>query len=237
MTLHQLYADREAYRLPVYSVRQAAHLTGLPVATVVEWRKIRPAAAAPPPEKPEGGVSLSFLDLVELHLLAAIRHHRRVPVAKVQPALAYLREQLHQGRLPTQHPPTAEAFAEVLARCLPDETGPGAANARHRVLSREVLQVYWERVVRAADGFPLRLFPLYQRSGPGPEAVRAQPALISVDPTIAFGRPVLAGANVPVDVVVSRYQAGDSVHELAHDFRVPAQAIEEAIRYELRRAA
>ncbi len=233
MTLHQLYADREAYRLPVYSVRQAAQLTGLSAATITEWRKVCPPIALA--QKVEGGVSLSFLDLVELHLLAAIRHHRRATVASVQPALAYLRQQLHRNPLSASQPPTVEEFAAALVRRLPDKTDP--AGGGHEVVSPEVLQAYWERVERAADGFPLRLFPLYQRPGHSPEAVRHSPALISVDPTIAFGRPVLAGANVPVDVVVSRYQAGDSVHELAHDFRVPAQAIEEAIRYELRRAA
>jgi uncharacterized protein (DUF433 family) len=51
-------------------------------------------------------------------------------------------------------------------------------------------------------------------------------------PTVSFGRPVIAGTGIPVSAIYERYRAGDSVVELARDFRLEASAIEEAIRCE-----
>lgn len=48
---------------------------------------------------------------------------------------------------------------------------------------------------------------------------------------------MLADSGLAVAVVVSRYRAGDSIHDLVSDYRVPAATIEEALRYELGVAA
>lgn len=72
--LHHLYAERAAYQLPLYTVRQAAHLTGLPLATTAKWAEPEAHLLVRQP----GATSLSFLNLVELHVLAAIRRHYQV---------------------------------------------------------------------------------------------------------------------------------------------------------------
>ena len=53
-----------------------------------------------------------------------------------------------------------------------------------------------------------------------------------MNPTISFGRPVIAGTGIPVSSIYERYRAGDSVASLAQDFRLEISAIEEAIRCE-----
>ena len=51
-------------------------------------------------------------------------------------------------------------------------------------------------------------------------------------PTISFGRPVVRGTGIPVAAIYERYKAGDSVADLANDFRLETSSIEEAIRCE-----
>jgi len=58
------------------------------------------------------------------------------------------------------------------------------------------------------------------------------PRLIAIDPTISFGRPVIAGSSIPTAVLHERWKAGDSIQELAEDYHRPVAEIEEAIRYE-----
>jgi len=54
------------------------------------------------------------------------------------------------------------------------------------------------------------------------------PKSIVIDPRRAFGRPVIVGTAVPAADVRSRFDAGDSVEELARDFDVEPQLIEDA---------
>jgi uncharacterized protein (DUF433 family) len=59
-----------------------------------------------------------------------------------------------------------------------------------------------------------------------------------IDPRVQFGRPCLAGTGIPTEVVVERFNAGESIREIAADYEVDPQLIEEAVRYErLPRAA
>ncbi len=80
--------------------------------------------------------------------------------------------------------------------------------------------------VEVKDGRPVRLFPFTR----DPE--EASPRLVILDPRIRFGRPTLVGTGLPTDIIHERHQAGDSVAELADDYGIGAELIEEAIRYE-----
>ena len=51
-------------------------------------------------------------------------------------------------------------------------------------------------------------------------------------PDIRFGQPTVAGTAITCAIVYERFQAGDSVAELAVDYDLPASDIEAAIRFE-----
>jgi uncharacterized protein (DUF433 family) len=59
---------------------------------------------------------------------------------------------------------------------------------------------------------------------------------VVIDPRLSFGRPVLDGYGLRTAIVAERFEAGEPIDELAKDYGVPAEAIENAIRCE-RRAA
>lgn len=228
-TLQQLYAGHAAYKLPLYTVRQAAYLTGLPRATTARWAAADTGLLIRQPD----ATGLSFLNLVELHVLAAIRRLHQLPLAKVRHAVQYVRTEFK-----TDYPLAERQFetdgVDLFIRELDMLIN---ASRRGQVAIRELVAAYLQRIERDAAGFPLRLYPLYQANVETAAEVQKAPALIAVDPTLSFGRPVLAGEGIPVAVVVGRYKAGDTIDDLVADYRLPRLAVEEAIRYELGMAA
>lgn len=90
---------------------------------------------------------------------------------------------------------------------------------------RGVLELYMARVDREAGG-AIRLYPFTRPS------LADAPRLVAIDPTVSFGRPVIAGTSIPTAVLHERWKAGDSITDLAEDYDRPLAEIEEALRYE-----
>jgi uncharacterized protein (DUF433 family) len=78
--------------------------------------------------------------------------------------------------------------------------------------------------VKSTDGTPLQIFPFSR--DPAPDA----PRYVAIDPELRFGRPTVKGA--PTDVLADRWSAGDSAAELAEDYGLSTEEVEEALRYE-----
>ncbi|MGL4550806.1 MAG: DUF433 domain-containing protein [Gemmataceae bacterium] len=90
---------------------------------------------------------------------------------------------------------------------------------------RKWLGIHQDRVeFSGADA--VRLFPFTRDPAEG------SPRSVVLDPRVRFGQPTLAGRGLPTDSVMDRYWAGDGVAELAADYGVRADEIEEAVRYE-----
>ena len=87
---------------------------------------------------------------------------------------------------------------------------------------RAVLVGSLDRIEYDRRGRAVRLFPLLRRED-GPKS-------IVIDPRRAFGRPVLVGTSVPAADIRARFDAGDGVGELALDFDVSPELIEDALR-------
>jgi uncharacterized protein (DUF433 family) len=54
---------------------------------------------------------------------------------------------------------------------------------------------------------------------------------ILVDPAIRFGRPVLEGTRVPVEVVVGQVAAGRSLEHIADDYDLTREQVLAALAY------
>jgi uncharacterized protein (DUF433 family) len=78
--------------------------------------------------------------------------------------------------------------------------------------------------VELNEGIPIRLFPFSR--DPTPDA----PSKVAIDPEIRFGRPTVKGA--PTDVLAERWRAGDNSAELAEDYGLTTEEVDEALRYE-----
>lgn len=60
---------------------------------------------------------------------------------------------------------------------------------------------------------------------------------VVVDPKVAFGLPLVVHGGARVEDLVDRFQAGDSVADIAADFGVPSNQVEGVLRLATRMAA
>jgi uncharacterized protein (DUF433 family) len=221
-------------RTPAYTFSEAAHYLRIPVTTLHAWCVGQDYESKGQSRHYQrvihlDGTSregLSFLNLVEAHVLVGLRRVHRLPLPKIRRALDWTSRKLDLSR------PLAEArfatdginlYIDHIAELIDVDKGGQTA-------MRAVMETYLRRVERGPRGVPIKLYP-FTRKEPSPEAERS----VVIDPAIAFGRPVLAGTRVPTAILADRFKAGDTLQELADDYRTTSQAIEEALRCELDR--
>ena len=230
----RLKADK-VLTTPAYPLIEAAHYLNLPLSTLRAWCLGQPLRADAKTRRFEPLIqldgdqrrALSFLNLVEAHILAAIRRKHHIPLAVVRRALDYVAKQLRSAR------PLAEMqFQTDGVDLIVDRLGTLISVTREgqREMA-DVLRQHLKRIERNAAGVPVRMF-LFTRT----DESGGQPAVV-IDPHIASGRPVLAGRAVPSAVLADRFKAGDRFEQLAGDYGTSPQAIEEALRCELDRQA
>lgn len=228
-----LKATKDARLAPAYSVAEAAHYLRMPEGTLRSWVHGRRYPAGGTTKRSPSLIRwddpnkqhLSFVNLVEAHVLAAICRQHGVKLPKVRKALDYLQRQLKVDR-----PLIAQTFQTDGLELFVERYGQlinASRDGQHAM--KEILGVYLQRIEWDTKGLPIRLYPFTRVSQADP-VPDSQPRLVVMNPVISYGRPVIAGTGIPVSSIYERYQAGDSIAELKRDFRLETSAIEEAIR-------
>ena len=163
------------------------------------------------------------MNLVEIHVLDAIRRQHSVSLKKVRTALNYL-----QQRFPSKHPLAEQTFETDGLNLFIQKYGHLINISQDGQLAmKNLLEAYLHRIERDPSGIPIRLFPFTRKRQID------EPRAVVIDPYISFGRPVLAGTGIATAVIAERYKAGESVDDLAKDYDRQRDEIEEAIRCEL----
>lgn len=220
--------------IPAYGIPEVAHYIGMPVATLRSWVIGRPYPVddgerffQPVIEiADKKNRRLSFINLVEAHVLNAIRREHEIRLPKIRQAIAFLKNKLNSKHpLADQHFETdgLDLFIREYGRLI-------SISEEGQYAMREVLHAFLKRVRFDAKGAPVKLY-LFVRGA------MDEPFAVVVDPTVSFGRPVLEGTGIPTEILAQRYKAGDSYEQLVEDYGRPKEEIEEAIRYELLKAA
>jgi uncharacterized protein (DUF433 family) len=221
--------------LPAYSVAEAAHYLRMPQETLRSWvvGRLYPVSGRQKRSKPlvhlddPKGQYLSFINLVEAHVLAAIRRRHGVRLPKVRIALDYVRRQFAIER-----PLIDEGFQTDGLDLFVERYGEMINASREgQQAMKEIITVYLQRMERDPKGMPIRFFP-FTRQTESDGAPKSDPRVVMMTPAVSFGRPVIAGTGIPVSAIYERYRAGDSVADLTRDFRLETSAVEEAIRCE-----
>lgn len=144
---------------------------------------------------------------------------------QVRRALTYVETQLHVKRpLITERFRTngIDLFVERYSSLLSASDG---GQLIEPALLREVVR----RIDVDPQGLALRVSPWID----SPKEDRA----VEIDPERAFGRLVVAGTGIPTESIAERFRAGDSIHDLADDFKLRPEQIEAALRWEQRASA
>lgn len=220
----------DARTVPAYTVSEAAHHLRLSPATLRAWvagrpyltntgerqsaRLIQPAQVRPP--------MLSFWNLVEAHVLRALRSEHGVPVPAVRKALRYAEKELGIEHLLLRRDLQTEAGRLFLERYgqLIDLSNSG------QLAMKKMLEAHLRRVEWDPTRLPVRLYPFLARSESDDNRT------IAIDPRVAFGRPVVRRAGVSTHAIVQRLDAGESVAAIADDYGLTQAEVEQAALYE-----
>jgi uncharacterized protein (DUF433 family) len=220
--------EQDVRELPAYGVAEAAHYLLVPRATLRSWvagmsygsgleRKmfkpvIHPAAKSP--------AVLSFINLIEAHVLAAIRRKHHVNMPAVRRSIDFLKQKFGSPHPLADHQFETNGVDLFYGQLMSVSQGGQLA-------VRELLQAHLRRIEWDTQGVPLRLYPFTRVDE------TEQPKNIVIDPFISFGKAVISGTGVSTDIVAERFKAGESADELANDYGCDREKIEEAIRCEL----
>jgi len=210
------------YYLPIYSVPEVSNYLFLPISTIRAWvgrqkgfvPLIKLAESDPP--------TLSFINLVEVYVLASIRRVYKVPMVKVRVGLKYLIKYF-----PSEHPLADHRFLTDGLDLFLKKSGAIHNITRGGQIELEFMSEYLKRIERDPFGRPTKFYP-FTRKGKADE-----PMIVVIDPEISFGRPILKNKGTPVESVKERYQAGESIKELKSDYGLSQEEIEEALRCKL----
>lgn len=229
---HMPYATRfEPAETPAYSVAQAARYLGLPPGTVEYWLspKSGPLVLAPMPAP----LTLCFKNIVECHVLRALRVERKLKMNRVRDAIFTLRD-IWNTRYPlADHELSTDEICVFL------QEGNRLYN-----LSRggeqaflEMVRPYLKRIDRdPSSRVATRFYPMLKAPKIGPR-VEEEPRYIVVDPRVCFGRAVIKGTRISTEVVAGRVRAGERITKLAAQYGRTKEEIEAALQFETRRRA
>jgi uncharacterized protein (DUF433 family) len=212
--------------VPAYSFAEAAMLTRVPLSTLRSWVVGRKFPARGGQRLSQAVIRLpkgerrylSFTNLVEVHVLAAMRRQHELSIDVIRKAVRYV-----HTTLDVEHPLATEQFKTNGVDLFVERLGKIINAGREGQLGmKAVLVGSLDRIEYDKQGRAVRLFPLLRRDD--------APKSIVIDPRLAFGRPVIAGTAVPAADIRSRFDAGDGAEELARDFDVAPELIEDALR-------
>ncbi|MDE0058119.1 MAG: DUF433 domain-containing protein [Defluviicoccus sp.] len=217
--------------LPAYTISEAAHYLSLPAATIRYWSVGRDGHA-PLIAAPEGSPTLlSFLNLAELHVLAAIRRTHEVKMRSIREAIRYLAEHAKR-RADKRHPLIGRDLESDGLDLFSERYGELVNIGRAgQTAMRDVMSAALRRIDRDPGGIPIKLYPFTR------PALDDAPSIVVIDPSLSAGRPVIAGTGLATQVIAERYKAGESVQALAEDYGLKDAEIDAAIRCELLIAA
>jgi uncharacterized protein (DUF433 family) len=214
---------------PAYGPAEAARYLRLPAATLRTWllgrdypkgdahAKFHPLIT-PACRKP---LQLSFYNLVEAHVLRALRTEHGVALAELRKAIAYAEKKLKLDRLLLSAELRTHAGQIFLDRYVELIN----LSASGQLAMRKVFENHLQRVEWDDWSFPVRLYPYVDvgaRSGERP---------IAIDPAVAFGRPVVCRVGVSTAAIADRLDAGETLDAIAEDYDLSPEEVEQAVLY------
>jgi uncharacterized protein (DUF433 family) len=211
---------------PIYNLVEAAQYTRVPYQTLRYWTQGRDAIRPLIMLASTNPARLSFVNLIECHMLSGMRREYNLRILKVRNALLNLAKVS-----PSKHPlidqqletDRVDLFFRDPRRDLINLNNPDQRGFQ------EMLEMNMERISRTSGGL-FMLFPFVEKRS------RIEPKIIMINPAVSFGRPVISGTGIPTAILASRFHARESISELAREYGRTEKEVEEAIRWESRTA-
>lgn len=213
-------ADDPRVSTPLFTIAEAARYLHIPPTSLSRWATHYGFVTR---ERGQGHhASVPFVGLAEAFVLAAFRE-TGLPMQRIRPAIAKLRDGIG-----LDHALAAQALYTDGAEILYDyaESGHELGSIGDLVVVRSeqrvfvpVIDQYLKRISYDEIGWAHMLkLPAFDVAN------------VVVDPTRAFGQPIIEGFGVRVEDVVDRYRAGETKPSIAHDFDLPVDVLDDVLR-------
>lgn len=205
--------------LPAYSLVESARYAGISPDTTQNWYYSGGALGPALPGK-EHGKPLSYLELVELAMVAAFRR-QNVSLQSIRKARSYAQQVLEEEFPFATERWKTDGFHLVLTL---QDYEPNA-DLSHLIIADAAGQLAWESVIAT------KFFDFDYISGLALTwHVAGRDSKVIIDPRLAFGAPTIAG--VPTRIIHGRLMSGETRDEIAQDFDVSSKVVDEALEFE-----
>lgn len=220
---------REPWRrrlyLPNYQIREAAKYADISAQTVRAWHKGPKAGLSNSKRRAlsekTAGSALSYLQLVEVAVVAALRKEK-LPFSRIRDAREYM-----CNHLKSEYP-----FAEYRFKTNGKELWVDYAQVEGLSGGDKLLAVNREGQLAWKEMIDRRLKEFEYEDG-GVAVKWHVGGLVSpvvIDPRVAYGSPQVCG--IPTWIIKGRWDAGESINDIAEDFELPVAAIKGALKFE-----
>lgn len=214
----------------IFTLRETAAYLGVPKSTVQWWARPPGANQSLITCFPTRGrqATVPFIGFAEAFVLTSFRR-AGVPLQRIRPAVEALSKEIgveHALASKRLYTDGAEVLLDYADRTGEREVMELTVVRTQQRQFSEVVKGHLKRIHYGGDGWADSVsLPTYAN------------AEVIVDPKVAFGLPLVVHGGARVEDLVDRFQAGDSVSEIATDFSVPADQVEDVIRVATRAAA
>ncbi len=215
--------DDPRVKHPLFTAAEAAVYLRVPPSTFSTWLRTdqKPGGIVTAFRPRRSGPVIPFVGLAEGLALAAFRR-AGVPLQRIRPALMQL-----EAELGLQHALASDRLftdgVEVLydygVEQQDDRISELVVVRKQQRVFVPIVEQYLKRIKYGPDHWAAQV------ALPGYEQTR-----VIVDLRLAFGRPIIERARVPVEEIVDRWWAGDSIAALAADFSLEPSEVEDVIR-------
>lgn len=217
---------KDVREAPSYTFADASRYLRVPAPTVRVWtvglhsenQRFEALIHRPDPSDKR----LSFNNLVEIHVLRALRTQHGIPMGAVREALQDAEKRFGVRRLLIH-----KELSAIPGRLFLDRYGELVELSRGgQLVLREVFKNHLKAVVHDPKGVPIRLYPWI------PDPFKPASRAIFIDPFRGFGSPLAGKRAISTAVLASRVDAGESISAVASDYGLEIAEVEEAIHFE-----
>lgn len=226
MTRVDIYGGKDPLQIPLYTYADASRYLAIPKTTVAYWARGGPTTGKngeqtfyPPVLSVSAKTGLSFFDLVELHVLKALRKVHGVSLDSIRRALGYAENELRIDHLLLRDELKTYG-GEVFIKHLDSIV---ALSKGGQLALKDIIEEYLERVQRNDELIPIKLYPSF-------EGVKDRP--IVINPRVSFGKPTIADTAISTGTIVGRIDAGESLQSVAADYEIDIDLVMSAVKYE-----
>lgn len=203
--------------IPNYQIQEAARYARITPATVATWHKVGDRKTL---SSKEGKAALSYMQLIEVAVVSAFRKGG-LGLKNIRETREYVAKQFQ-----SEFPFAQYRFKADGKRLVMDFQQVEGEKGKGKVLRPDQDgQLAWEAILGRlkefdydGDGIVIR----WHLTGPK--------SLIIIDPRIAYGAPIIKGT--PTWVISGRWDAGETVKEIAEDFDLSPEDVREALIFE-----